>query len=364
MKRVTRRELIWLSTTGSLGLWLTACGLGRAENSADSLSSTTTESSAGMGANVVAPEATPPPVTDEVRITPNDRFYTVDIGRGVPNVDLADYRLTVTGDVDTELSLSFEELRDMSAGLHMRTMECISNPVGGNLIGNAVWEVVPMREIIERAGPGADAVEVITRAGDGFHTSVPLETVMDPLAYLAIGMNGELLPPEHGFPVRCLWPGRYGMKQPKWLFEIDVVAKPHTGYWEQQGWSNTAFIKVNSQIERPANGSRIAAGETVVISGRAFADRAGVATVEVSTDDGETWREAELVQAEEHPTLVWTLWQYEWDTAGAAGRHVILARATDGDGNRQEGVGSSLLGGTFPDGTSKMHAISVNVREA
>jgi len=130
----------------------------------------------------------------------------VDIGRGIPKIDLASYRLKVTGLVETELSLSFDDLKQLSAG-----------------IGNAVWEVVPLREILEMAGLQPNAVELVFRAADGFHTSIPVELAMDPLSYLAISMNGEPVPREHGFPVRCLWPGRYGMKQPKWVTEIEAV---------------------------------------------------------------------------------------------------------------------------------------------
>ncbi|MDQ7029194.1 MAG: molybdopterin-dependent oxidoreductase [Ardenticatenia bacterium] len=308
--------------------------------------------------------ATPPPSTPvvrtgEVRVTPNEEFYTVDIGRGIPAIDLESYRLKVTGLVERELSLSFEDLKQLSAGAHMRTLECISNPVGGNLIGNAVWEVVPLREVLEMADPSPSAVEVIARAADGFHTSIPVELAMDPLAYLAISMNGEPVPHEHGYPVRCLWPGRYGMKQPKWLVELELTDMPYLGYWERKGWSNEATIKVNSQIETPENQARIKSGTRVVISGRAFAGRSGVRRVEVGI--GDAWYDAELIQAREYPEVVWTLWRYEWDTTGLQGRFVIKARATDGNGVRQEGVGGGLLDDTFPDGTSRIHAIRVLV---
>lgn len=316
-----------------------------------------------MPAEAAAPSpapATPVVVrTDDVRVTPNDEFYTVDIGRGIPSLDVETYRLKVTGLVEQELTLSFEDLRGLSAGAHMRTLECISNPVGGNLIGNAVWEVVPLREVLEMAGPSPSAVEVIARAADGFHTSIPMELAMDPLAYLAIAMNGEPVPPEHGYPVRCLWPGRYGMKQPKWLLELELTDTPYLGYWERKGWSNEATIKVNSQIETPENQARIKSGTRVVISGRAFAGRSGVQRVEVGI--GDAWYDAELTQAREYPEVVWTLWRYEWDTTGLQGRFVIKARATDGNGVRQEGVGGGLLDDTFPDGTSRIHAITVVV---
>lgn len=296
----------------------------------------------------------------EMRITPNEDFYTVDIGRGTPTINPETYRLRLFGLVENELSLSLADLKAMSSGTLMRTMECISNPVGGDLIGNAVWDVVPFAAVLEKATPRSGTVEIITRGADGFHTSIPIELARDPEAFLAFGMNGEPLPPDHGFPVRCLWPGRYGMKQPKWLTEIEVTDTPHTGYWEAQGWSNIAAIKVNSQIEQPAELETIEIGTRVTVSGRAMAGRSGVKEVEVSTDNGETWYEAELTQVE--TPLVWTLWSYTWETSDLPpGRYVIQVRTTDGDGVTQKGVGGGLLGGTFPEGTSRIHAVVVTL---
>jgi len=316
-----------------------------------------TEMSAGAGGTTDAA----PVQVGEMRVTPNADFYKVDIGRGTPSIDPATYRLHVTGLVENELNLSLDDLKAMSAGTLMRTMECISNPVGGDLIGNAVWDVVPFAAILEMAKPSTEAVEIITRAADSFETSIPIELARDPEAYLAFGMNGEPLPPDHGFPVRCLWPGRYGMKQPKWLVEIVVTDTPFLGYWERQGWSNVAAIKVNSQIEQPRSGESFQIGDTVTVSGRAMAGRSGIEKVEVSTDNGETWQEATLTRVE--IPLVWTLWSYTWETGGLEpGRHIVQVRATDGDGVTQEGVGGGILGDTFPDGSSRIHAISVTLK--
>ncbi len=371
MRRLSRRELLRLSASAG-ALLLGGCvpglttrpGATPAEKESSSATPSPAATSAPPSAASPTPANSPPSASsvvrvDDMRVTPNDEFYTVDIGRGIPKIDLASYRLKVTGLVETELSLSFDDLKRLSAGTHMRTLECISNPVGGNLIGNAVWEVVPLREVLEMAGLHPNVVELVFRGADGFHTSIPVELAMDPLAYLAIGMNGEPVPREHGFPVRCLWPGRYGMKQPKWLVEIEAVGDPYLGYWERKGWSNEATIKVNSQIETPTNRARIKSGTKVLISGRAFAGRSGVQRVEVGI--GDEWHDAQLIQAREYPEVVWTLWRYEWDTTGLEGRFVIKARATDGNGVRQEGVGGGLLDDTFPDGTSRIHAITVIV---
>lgn len=378
MKAVTRRDVFRLSAGGTLAALLAACGLNRgsAEPAAQPATAPPTEATARPATTVTTATAAAgtsemaagasgtrnlaPVMPGEMRVTPNEDFYTVDIGRGIPAIDGVTYRLRIFGLVENELSLSLDDLKAMRNGTLMRTMECISNPVGGDLIGNAVWDVVPFAAVLAMAGPGRDAVEIITRAADGFHTSIPIELALDPEAFLAFGMNGEPLPSDHGFPVRCLWPGRYGMKQPKWLTEVEVTATPHAGYWERQGWSNLAAIKVNSQIEQPQALEAIKIGTPVTISGRAMAGRSGVRRVEVSTDNGETWRDAGLTQVE--TPLVWALWSYTWETDDLPpGRYVIQARATDGDGVTQRGVGGGLLGGTFPDGTSRIHAVVVTL---
>lgn len=372
-ERVTlsRRDFVRLSAGSGVVALLAACGVGEQAATPTPqvaaptpLPPTATVAAVGgateMGANAAGSEmALVPP--GQMRVTPNDDFYSVDIGRGTPFIDPATYELRIKGAVEREVALTLDEIRAMDeAQPLMRTLECISNPVGGNLIGNAIWDVVPFAPLLARAGPRDGAVEVVVRAADGFHTSIPIDLARDPEAYLAFGMNGEPLPADHGFPLRVLWPGRYGMKQPRWITEIEVVTEPYTGYWEKQGWSNDAFIKVNSQIEQPANQEKIAIGTPTLISGRAMAGRSGIARVEVSTDNGQTWHDADLTQVEEE--LVWTLWSYDWQTSGLApGRAIIQARATDGDGVVQEGVGSTLLGGTFPDGTSRIHAITVTL---
>ncbi|MCZ7567677.1 MAG: molybdopterin-dependent oxidoreductase [Ardenticatenaceae bacterium] len=379
MQPVTRREIFRLSATGTLAALLAACGINRPAAApapqspagpaagetpvSPTVAAAPTEATAGESAMAEGASGTThvaPVKAGEMRVTPNEDFYKVDIGRGTPKINPATYRLRIFGLVDNELSLSLDDLKTMSSGTLMRTMECISNPVGGDLIGNAVWDVVPFATILEKAAPKGGSVEIITRGADGFHTSIPIELARDPEAFLAFGMNGEPLPPDHGFPVRCLWPGRYGMKQPKWLTEIEVTDKPYTGYWERQGWSNIAAIKVNSQIEQPTALEPITIGTPVTVSGRAMAGRSGVKKVEVSTDNGETWHEAELTQVK--TPLVWALWTYTWETGDLPpGRHVLQARATDGDGVTQAGVGGGLLGGTFPEGTSRIHAVVVTL---
>jgi DMSO/TMAO reductase YedYZ molybdopterin-dependent catalytic subunit len=266
------------------------------------------------------------------------------------------------GVVDKPLMLSLDDIKQMPSVTQTRTFECISNPVGGPLIGNAVWVGVQMKRLLAMAGVKPGAKEVVLRAADGFHTSIPIELAQNENALLAYSMNGEPLPRGHGFPLRSIWPGRYGMKQPRWVMSIEVINTNYTGYWEQQGWSNDAFIKINSQILAPASLETIGT-PTYTIRGLAHAGLTGVKLVEVSTDNARTWNEATLIRGPDPQNLVWTEWRYEWQVP-ADGRYVIVSRATGNDGVAQNGVGDTLLGGTFPDGSSRMHAVSANVKRA
>jgi DMSO/TMAO reductase YedYZ molybdopterin-dependent catalytic subunit len=293
-------------------------------------------------------------------VTPNKDFYVVAYAAADHAVDMAQWRFELGGAVERPLRLTLEELKALPAVTEMRTLECISNPVGGNLIGNAVWQGVAMVSLLEMAGVQDGGVELKVNADDGYRTAIPLALARHPHAFLAYAMNGEPLPVEHGFPLRCLWPGRYGMKQPKWVTTMEVIREGYRGYWEKQGWSNAAPILVNSQIRRPEQGATVARDE-VVVAGTAMAGETGVRRVEVSTDDGVTWRESELVQAlEPVRPFVWTEWRTRWrpTTAGTA---VLVVRATDGAGTMQTERTFKLVGGTFPDGANGIHSIPVTV---
>lgn len=362
MKRFTRRE--WFRVIGGsiAGIWLAACQ--PAVPSPD-------ESSAGL--TLTGPElqaATPAteggsievgPIVDGIRVTTNADFYAVYYNVPEVYVNQDEWRLRVFGHVERELTLSLADIQSMPVVQEMRTLECISNPVGGDLISNAVWEGIRMADLLRQAGVKPGAREIIIRSADEFHTAIPIELAQDEHSLLVYRMNGEPLPIKHGAPLRALWPGRYGMKQPKWIVSIEVITGSHMGYWERQGWSNDAFIKPNSQIERPKSGEQITT-KPYRISGRAFTGRSGVAKVEVSVDGGQTWHEATLtrVQTEAFQPYVWTLWHWDWeDPAGE--RATIQARVTDGDGVTQQDSGARFLSDVFPDGTSAIHKVIVNV---
>jgi DMSO/TMAO reductase YedYZ molybdopterin-dependent catalytic subunit len=354
-----------------VGIAAAACGpLLRDESlptpsSSSASSNNTTSANNGNDAPNQSTSANPSTIGmgDQVKYTPNEDFYNVDIGAGHPAIDGVSWRLELGGKIEKPLKLSLDEIKTLPSVTQTRTFECISNPVGGSLVGNALWVGVQMKRVLEMAGVSAGAKELLVRAADGFHTSIPIELALHENALLVYAMNGEPLPRDHGFPLRCVWPGRYGMKQPRWITRIEVLDTHHVGFWEQQGWSNEATIKINSQIYAPQSRETIAT-PTYMIRGLAHAGLSGVKKVDVSTDNGKTWNEATLIRGPEPKELVWTEWRYEWQVPPDNGRYIIVARATSNDGVMQEGVGDSLLGDTFPDGTNRMHAVTAMVKRA
>ncbi len=315
-------------------------------------------------AATTAPTATttPAPWTPplEVRITPIEDFYEMKYHPSPPpEVDLAGYRLEIAGGVDNPLSLTMEEIRALPAVSEMRTLECISNPVGGNLISNANWVGVQMKEILALAGLQGSAKYLKLESLDGYHTGIPTALALDDHALLVYEMNGETLPPKHGFPLRALWPGRYGQKQPKWINRITAQTTPHTGHFEKAGWSDNAFILPNTRIEQPPP-REFQPGEFYV-AGIAMTNETGVEKVRVSLDNGNNWQEAELLRGPSN--LTWTHW---WVAVSGLenGAYRVVSNVTDGEGHSQTSPerNSSLVEGTFPDGTDEMHRVVVQVK--
>jgi DMSO/TMAO reductase YedYZ molybdopterin-dependent catalytic subunit len=255
-------------------------------------------------------------------VTPIDDFYTVDEEIVDPIVDASEWRLRVDGAVDSPFELTYDELLALPQVEQYATLECISNPVGGDLISTARWTGVPVAALLERAGVRDGAVEVVSRAIGGYSDSLPIGDAIRPVTIVAVGMNGRVLPRAHGYPARLLAPGYFGMKQPKWLEHLEVVTAPYQGYWEQRGWVKAAIVRTMSRVD----GSGEVAGGTFV-AGVAFAGDRGIARVEVSLDDGATWTDAEL----ERPLsgLTWRRWRLPFEPGTDP---TVVVRATDGDG--------------------------------
>ncbi|HXF82981.1 MAG TPA: molybdopterin-dependent oxidoreductase [bacterium] len=289
-------------------------------------------------------------------ITPNDRFYVV--SKNPPGFDPvlnADrWSLEVGGLVAGPLKLSYEQIRLFPAVEQFQTLECISNEVGGDLISTARWKGVRLRDILQQAGgPGAKAVKVAFRCADGYTESIPIADALSPTTLLAYEMNGAPLPPTHGFPVRLLVPGLFGMKNPKWITRIEVVDYDFQGYWERSGWSDEAVVKTMSKFTTLP---RTVPPDEVALGGVAYAGDRGVREVEVSADGGKTWQKAEVKPA--LGPFTWVLWAALWRPTGP-GEYTLKVRAKDGGGVLQ----TAREVPTLPDGASGYHTLRVRVRK-
>ena len=298
-------------------------------------------------------QSTTPGVVDV--ITPNSEFYRIDTALTVPQVDPYTWELRVSGLVEREVTLTFEELLADDLVEAYVTLACVSNPVGGDLIGNARWLGLPVREVLARARPLAGADMVLSRSVDGFTASTPLGVLTDDRdALLAVGMNGEPLPLAHGFPVRLVVPGLYGyVSATKWVTELRVTRfADEEAYWTQRGWSALGPVKTSSRIEVPRRGTQVDAGP-VAVGGTAWAQHTGISDVEVQVDDG-PWSAATL--GEEISIDTWRQWSWTWDAE--PGEHVLRVRASDASGETQ----TSQVADVIPDGATGWHEVTVNVR--
>lgn len=300
------------------------------------------------GAELDVPDLTP-------LITPNADFYRVDTALTVPRVDPETWRLVVDGMVGRRVELTFDELIAMGLDEYAVTLACVSNEVGGDLIGNAVWLGVPVRDILAMAEPEPGADMVLSRSVDGFTASTPLEALTDPGrdAILAVGMNGVPLPFEHGFPVRMVVPGLYGyVSATKWLSELKVTTfAADEAYWTPRGYAAEAPIKLSSRIDTPRSGRPVPAGRTA-IAGMAWAQHVGIERVEVRIDDG-PWQRAEVSTPVNRDT--WVQWVLEWDAA--PGTHYVTVRAVDLDGSVQVEERAPVA----PDGATGWQRVLVTV---
>jgi DMSO/TMAO reductase YedYZ molybdopterin-dependent catalytic subunit len=287
-------------------------------------------------------------------LTPTKDFYRVDTALSVPEINVQDWELRVHGLVEEEVRLRFQDLLDAELIESHVSLTCVSNPVGGDLAGNAKWLGMPIREVLKMVRPQAGADMVLSTSIDGFSASTPLEVLQDGRdAMLAIGMNGEALPLEHGYPVRMVVPGLYGfVSATKWVVDLEVTRfADSTAYWTQRGWSERGPIKTMARVEVPRPFAKVAAGR-VTIGGAAWAQTRGITKVEVQIDNG-PWTEAEL--STEASLITWRQWSFDWDAT--AGPHYIKARATDGAGELQ----TDQRADPVPDGASGWQSVMVTV---
>ncbi len=287
-------------------------------------------------------------------VTPNGEFYRIDTALSVPEINADEWELRVHGLVEEEVRLTFQDLLDADLIESHVTLTCVSNPVGGNLAGNAKWLGLPIREVLKRAKPKDGADMVLSTSIDGFSASTPLEVLQDDRdAMLAIGMNDEPLPLEHGYPVRMVVPGLYGfVSATKWVVDLEVTRFADSrAYWTERGWSERGPIKTMARVDVPKSFAKVPAGK-VAVGGTAWAQTRGIAKVEIQIDNAD-WVEADL--STEASLVTWRQWSYEWDAT--PGPHYIKVRATDGAGEVQ----TDQRADPVPDGASGWQSVMVTV---
>jgi len=306
-------------------------------------------------------------------LTPTSLFYIRSHFRA-PTLDERSYRLRIDGAVRVPLSLTYDEIRQLPSETRVATLECAGNSrvflvpqVGGaqwelGAVGNAEWTGVALRSLLERAGLEQDACEIVFEGADrgtpseppvppgsiSYARSLPRHKAMEPEVVIAYQMNGRDLPLDHGYPMRVVVPGHYGMASVKWLTHIEAVKEPFAGYWQTSDygyWDRVgeqpvrrplAEMQIKSEITRPAVYETLAPNRVYTISGAAWSGEADVTDVEVSTDGGHTWAQAQILDAIQRHA--WRRWTYDWLTPSKPGRYTLLARATDADGNVQPDV--------------------------
>jgi DMSO/TMAO reductase YedYZ molybdopterin-dependent catalytic subunit len=274
------------------------------------------------------------PLPDHL-ITPIDEFYIQSYALA-SQVNAEKWKLRIGGEVNQPIVLTMQDILSAPQEEFYLTMECIGNPAGGNLIGNARWTGTSLLPFLKRAGVKSSAIEFAMKGADWYETTLPVAEIMRPDVRLVHRMNDEPLTAEHGYPVRILIPGHFGQKQPKWIVGIDAIAKTKTGFWENQGWSNTAEIPTHSLMKQVQDSrvwnkqnqvtlTRDKWGQGVLLAGVALDRSAPIKTIQISTDNGSTWETAEQNRPESPHE--WTLWRYPW-RPNQAGKYTLLARAT------------------------------------
>ena len=313
------------------------------------------------------PRTSAPPIPPEVQpkgvalpsfVTASAEFYRVDTALIVPQLSHGDWRLHIHGMVDREATYSFDDLARFDLVETVTTLTCVSNPVGGKLISTGIWTGYRVADLLAAAGVHADADMMLSTSIDGFTAGTPVDALTDGrAALLAVGLNGQPLPIEHGYPARLVVPGLYGyVSATKWVVEMELTRFDRAqAYWTRQGWAPRAPIKTESRIDVPKGGQKVPMGP-VVFGGVAWAQNRGVRAVEVRIDDG-VWQPAQ--QGASYSNETWRLWSFPWE-AKSPGKHAITVRATDNTG----AVQTADRVGAVPDGATGWHTVDFTVAEA
>jgi len=290
-------------------------------------------------------------------ITRTADFYVVSKNFIDPTVSLNGWQLSVSGKIDHPQTYQYDQLRARPSVQRVTTLECISNDVGGNYMSTGQWTGFALRDLLAEVGLQPSASHLVLRAADDYSDSIPLVAAMHPYTMLVYDLNGAPLPNEHGYPLRLIVPGIFGMKNAKWLKSIEAINTDYSGYWQQRGWSNVATVQTMSRIDVPTDSGSVTAGTAAMVGGVAFAGDRGISRVELSTDGGHTWGAADIQPPPS--SLTWVIWTRSW-TPAKAGDYTLVVRAWDGKGTPQDANDQDPL----PDGATGLHRIGVSVKAA
>ena len=367
----SRRAFLRLMVATAVALPIIYLGVDRLlsrQNEAQELASTTTPN--------LLPQVGPPPKGFEdpnlapllaSEVTPTYLFYRIDINPIVPQVDSESWSLTIKGLVEKPLIINYDQIKSMPSVEEYVTLECISNKIGGDLISTALWKGVSLSYLLDKATIKPNVKYVVFRCADGYDVGIPIERSQMEGTILAYDMNYTPLTPKHGFPVRAIVPGLYGMMNPKWITEIELVDKVYEGYWQRNGWTNIADYNTGSSIVIPGQApirhrfrgldeiqsSSNLSNDRVPIAGIAFGGDRGISKVEVSIDGGETWKTA--IIKEPLSRYTWVLWTAGFFPKEGEVNYKIVVRATDKKGKVQ----TSEIRKPFPDGATGYHIINI-----
>jgi DMSO/TMAO reductase YedYZ molybdopterin-dependent catalytic subunit len=350
---MSRREVLYWVGTALAALIASIFGLGslllrrerEGDKQASSKAALTPPSDEGLTDRIQPAPGTRP------EITANEDFYRIDINTMAPQVDAQNWRLELDGLVENPMSLTLEDIRARPRVSEYITLTCISNRIGGDLISTSQWAGISLKDLLDEAGLMSEARELAIEPVDGFYESVSMEDMMDARTFLVYEMNGQPLPHEHGFPLRIYIPNRYGMKQPKWITKMSVIAEEGPGYWVDRGWSEEAFVRTTSVVD---NAAVEQTGDGVILSGGiAFSGARGISRVEIQIDDG-AWNEAVLRTPPLSP-LTWVQWRHQAEVQ--PGEHIARVRAYDMNGELQ--IQESHP--PHPDGAAGIHTLSFDV---
>ena len=368
-----KRALIRSLVVSAIALPLMYLGLNRLFSQSEQTQIQQQQQLAEIPANLkYMPKSRPPGFEDatltpliDAEITPTYLFYRIDKNAIVPAIDSSSWSLSIKGLVNNPVTLNYEQIKSMASVEEYATLSCISNKIGGDLVSSALWKGVPLRDILNKAQVKPQVKYIVFRCYDGYDVGIPLESGLMDGTILAYNMNNIPLPNDHGYPLRAIVPGFYGMMNPKWITEIELVDSTYEGFWQRKGWTNNPNNNIYSTIVTAGNqeitnrfpnlvNNNFAINKSNQIAGIAFAGNRGISKIEVSTDGGNTWKTA--IVKDPLSKYTWVLWTSTF-TPKVSGDYNIVVRATDKTGKVQ----SIDFADPFPNGASGYNMVSIKV---